>query len=215
MKSNALIFTTISILLFILIQDEHWLYGWDFLDMIFLTALLIGIDRKWNLKFFTILFVLALTNRETALFIPLWIFIDSISKKQFKITAYSIGLALVGIGAIYFLRENLFLGSCQGYIGMDATHPYGNHFWLKENLSSPLKTFPPWKPELSLIPAISIATILYFACQWKSLNTTNRSIVILMVSMAAIIFFTVVIHETRSWFVLIPFIIYLIHSKSK
>ena len=218
MKNRALIFTILSVLLFVLIQDEHWLLGWDFLDMIFLTLLLIGIDRKWNVFYFTGLFIVALFNRETALFIPLWMFLDAFSKKDRKKIGYSIVLAMIGIAVIYLLREN-FYGSYQFYkthsiyTGLDTTQAiYGNHFWLMENLSNPISTFPPWKSELSLIPLIMIVITGYFTLQWRSLNITNKNIVLLMISMVILIFTTAVIHETRTWFILIPYIIYLMQN---
>ncbi|MGD1047029.1 MAG: hypothetical protein ABR936_17130 [Bacteroidota bacterium] len=218
MNKQALIFVVISILLFVLIQDDHWLIGWDLLDLIFLTALLIGIDRKWGANYFSGLFIVSLFNRETALFIPLWMFLDAYSKKNRKMIAYSALLAMIGIVVICLLRENLFLGSSQVFegkqIGMDTTHPIGNYYWLGKNIASPFNTYPPWKPGLDLIPAIVIGTIGYFAFQWKSLNATNRNIVILMVAMAATIFTIAVIHESRQWLILMPFIIYLIRNEN-
>jgi hypothetical protein len=63
------------------------------------------------------------------------------------------------------------------------------------------------------VPAIVIATIGYFAFQWKELARVERCIVIFLAAMAGILFVTVVIHETRSWFITIPFIVYLIAQK--
>ena len=66
--------------MFLALQGARFLYGWDFLDMIILTTLLIFIDRKANIWAYIMLFTVAIFNRESALFIPVWLIIDGFRK---------------------------------------------------------------------------------------------------------------------------------------
>ena len=66
--------------MFLALQGARFLYGWDFLDLIILTTLLILIDRKVNIWGFVALFVVAIFNRESALFIPVWLIIDNFKR---------------------------------------------------------------------------------------------------------------------------------------
>ena len=61
------------------------LFGWDFLDIIILTILLILIDKKVNIWGYVVLFTVAIFNRESALFIPVWLIIDSFNNKKERI----------------------------------------------------------------------------------------------------------------------------------
>ena len=215
-RSLSMLF--LSITLFVLIQDERWLLGWDLLDMVFMTALLIGIDRKWNDIYFAGIFMVAIFNRETALFIPAWMMFDGLLTRSTSRKLISVALIAFGIGAIYILRETPFYYSNQVFngqvIGTDSSHINGNHFWLWDNLTHPFTTYPPWMYRLDLIPAIIVATVAYFAMQWNRQNTINKGVILLLASMVAVIVSTVVIHETRCWFITLPFILYLIEKSS-
>ena len=202
MKFNAIIVVIISTLLFILIQDEHWLLGWDFLDIIFMTILLIGIDRKWNARYFTGLFIIALFNRESALYIPLYMLIDSTMNKRYKLAVYSFVLIFIGFAAIYLLRER-FISSCQPYIGLDGSNMdyiHGGSFkWFLFNISNLFYTYPPWKISFDIVPA----AIIYIATMVKR-DAIGIMIWIIIIS----IFYFGAIHEVRMYLILLPLFIY-------
>jgi hypothetical protein len=211
--SKAMLYVTISVLAFVLIQDYRFLYGWDLPDAIFFTALLIGIDRKWGAAYYTALFAVAFLNRESSFFVPAWMFMDAISKRRFGLVAYSVALSVVGMAGVYFLREHFFITSYHSYVGSDTVHStFANQFWLQENVLNFFHTWSPWSrwmPSIDLIPAMMLSAVGYFVWKWWSLSGNEKNIVLLCSLMVATIFCFSVIHETRAWLMLIPFLVYL------
>lgn len=199
----------LSVLLMILVQHPDWLYGWDILDFLFMTLMLIGIDRKLGLGYFTFLFALAISNRESALFIPLWILIDAIQKKSVRgIVSAGVMMAL-GVGLVFYLRQS-FIMSGLDYAGFDSAHKdFGNWFVLFENLQHPFETFAPWKPSLSLVPAAVVGSFIYLTFGWKRSSVTEKKIIVFCISIIFSIYSFMYIHETRGWIILLPFLIYL------
>lgn len=213
---KALLYVAISVLAFLLLQDEYWLYGWDLPEAIIFTALVIGIDRNRGIAFFTALFAVAFLNRESSLFILAWVFFNAISKKNYRIALYSVALFATGIAGICLLREHLFIASYQQYVGNDPAHlTFGNHFWYRENVINFFHTWPPWKPSIDLIPAMMVFAVGYFVWRWTSLNRSEKDIVLVCCLMVASIFCFTVIHETRVWLMLIPFLLYLFEEMSE
>lgn len=73
----SVLVTALFALGFLLLQDKKYLFIWDVIDMMVFTLLIYGALRKWPVSFFAGLFVVALPNREVALFIPLYLIISA------------------------------------------------------------------------------------------------------------------------------------------
>ena len=58
---------------FVLLQDDRWLQAWDFYDLLFFVCLAYAIHRRLEARRVVPLFLVMLLNRETALFVPLWL----------------------------------------------------------------------------------------------------------------------------------------------
>jgi hypothetical protein len=120
-------------LLVLLFQHPGYLYAWDLFG--------IGIVQQRGGMYFTALFAVAILNRESALFIPVWMGIDALfrttnAKRSIGKALYAFGLLAAGIVLVTYLREALFLGSHMSQIGMDESHRIvGNHLYLRDNIN--------------------------------------------------------------------------------
>lgn len=187
--------------MFLALQGARFLYGWDFLDLIIITTLLIFIDRKVNLWAYIVLFIVTIFNRESALFIPIWLIIDGFRKKEML---YGIIMLVVGFCAISLMRTGLFITSLYPSVGLDETHKdIGNSILLGKNIRYFFQHYDSWNMgDFAYIPALMVGSVLL--C-WKA----DKKLLLLTAFVILTILVFGCIHETRVWFVLIPFIIYL------
>jgi len=77
-NQSALLALTVFVACFALILSPPWLYSWDLIDVIvfilFVHLVLAGMSLPW----FIGLFAVAILNRDSALFVPLWLVLDPI-----------------------------------------------------------------------------------------------------------------------------------------
>lgn len=204
-SKKALIYTFIFALAFLLFQDNTWLYGWDFINVLVTILVLIGIDNKSPITYFVLLYVAALFNHESALYIPAWLFLSYLPHDKKK-AIYSLLLLLAGAILIFYLRLILFKGSCRSYIGMDLNHRIGNHFYLLKNISHPFIKYMGDK-YFDLVPTVVLAAHIYSLRYWK--NKKLRDVLIYSGIMLTAGFIFGNIHETRIWLPIIPALLYL------
>jgi hypothetical protein len=209
-NKKAWIMTLIFSLAFLLSQSQIWLYGWDFLNVVITILVLIGIDNDIGEWYFICVFILAIFNSESALYIPLWLFISALPYNKKK-AFYSLFLLAIGAGLLYYLRLTLFNGSIINSIGLDNNHKLlGNHVYLLMNLKYPF-TFPltdtinAW--HYDFIPAVVVTSYLFCLRQWK--NIKYRNVLIYAGIMILACFTFGYIHETRIWLPVIPALLYL------
>ena len=181
--------------MFLALQGQ-FIYGWDFLDIIILTTLLILIDKKVNIWGFVALFTVAIFNRESALFIPVYLII----KKEIVV---GIIMLIAGYVAITLMRD-MFITSLYPSVGLDESHKnIGNSILFGKNITYFFRHYDSWNMgKFAYIPALMVGSI---ALNWKA----DRRILLLTSFIVLTILIFGCIHETRVWFVTIPFIIYL------
>lgn len=203
--TKDVISTLLFVMLFVLLQDSRWLIAWDMLDVIFITIMLMFYVKKLPGKYYAVLFAVAIFNRESALFIPLFLMIDAfINKKSF---ALPFTLMAAGVIIVLLLREQ-FITSTQSYIGLDsANEQFGNHYYLADNLKSFFREWMPKDKQLSFIPGILFTTIIY-------LFNKNKLLSVWMMLVFIITMLVGVIHETRVWLIIVPVIILAFRSES-
>lgn len=213
-NNKAWIMTFVFALAFLLCQDQTWLYGWDFLNVAITVLLLIGIDNDLSMWYFICLYTVAIFNHESAVYIPIWMFISALPGNKKK-AVISFLLLLIGIGLIYYLRLTLFKGSIQNNIGLDKTHKLlGNHFYLLLNLNY-IFTYPftevlkGW--HFDFIPAFVVVSYLFCIRYWK--NKKFRNVLIYSGIMISACFTFGYIHETRIWLPIIPALLYMYKEK--
>ena len=183
---------------------QSWIYGWDVLDIFMIVLLLIGTKNKLGLRYYSVLFLVFIFNRESALYIPAYLIIVTYFEKEHRIGRFLCAISMLAVGflIIYKLRDN-FISSCQSYIGLDRdgfeyAHG-GNITFLLNNIKNLFYTFPPWERVFDVIP---------FATLCLALTVKRNAIGILIWTIIASIFCFAVIHETRTYLLLVPLFIY-------
>ena len=112
-------------------------------------------------------------------------------------------MLLVGYVAIDLMRD-MFIASLYPSVGLDEGHKaVGNSILFTKNIKYFFQHYDSWNMgDFAYIPALIVSSILL--C-WQA----NKKILLLTGFIVLTILVFGCIHETRVWFVTIPFIIYL------
>ena len=111
-------------------------------------------------------------------------------------------MLLVGYVAIDLMRD-IFITSLYPSVGLDEGHKaIGNSILFTKNIKYFFQHYDSWDNSFAYIPALCVSACLF--C-WRA----NKKILLLTLFIVITILVFGCIHETRVWFVTIPFIIYL------
>ena len=211
--NNALAVIFIYSLLFLLVQHK-WLYTWDSIDAIIFTLFAYGIIQEKSLRYFLLIFFIELLNRESALFIALYIVIDSFhfepSKLQLNLrskTKLVVGFFLIVFGIVYtqFIRHYLFVSRSNNM--PDTSHELiGNHIYVFKNIKYLfLYNF----LSIDIINSVFfIGTLAYLIYRARSYTAAQiKALLIYCVIMANILIFGL-INESRVYIEVLPFLIF-------
>lgn len=190
-------------------------YVWDQIDMLVFTLFAYGIVAAKPMPFHLVLFGVALLNRESALFIAVYIALSGISlgiaPPTFRVVLPSrivFGALLVAAGALYthFVRHALFVGRLDGT--MDEVHAaIGNHVYLVENLQRIFgSNFTTTHFAVSI--TLLVGLVLLFRKLPSLRDADIKAALILLFMLAQTIVFGSV-NETRLYFITIPFVLLL------
>jgi hypothetical protein len=203
----------------------NWLYLWDFIDIVIFTLLIYGALTQQRNGYFLVLFVVAILNRESGLFIALWLILDALIEKKdsscFRIhiklrdpyrLIWGILLLIGGVFLIEYLREVMLIKSVASEVEATSIE-VGRHVHIRfftnlklifiQNFSNPtfLLNF--------LIDILVIGLPIWVIIRLKSSSDVWFKIAfIFLIIYSAIIIFGFV-NETRVYNILIPFIIFL------
>jgi len=205
-------------LLFVALQDKYWLYLWDFADMIFFLLLVYGIFRNFGAVFFICLFTAALLNREDALFICLWLVIDSFTvtaeggRRRFRVNGakLALGICLAAAGTAYtkFIRDRLFIVSMLPRVGMDAKNAvFGQHFKLIYNLKY-IAGFRFFDKFDFITPLAATVPAAYFLFKLRLRQREMKVAALFFCMLISVLTFGRA-SETRVFFILIPVMLFL------
>jgi hypothetical protein len=212
-------------LCFLAFQDKSWFYLWDLMDVIIFLVFAYSIFRNLSMRYFVCLFIISLLNKEDALFISLWMIIDSfkydnnssknIQTKSLKINYYrlSLGILLMISGMFYtkLVRDSLFVKSMIPGVGLDSYHAtIGEHFRIFANIKY-LTDFTYLKDENIVVPLLPFLLIIPLVYVLYKLRPDEYliKVMILFFCMLLLIFMFGSIGETRVFFILIPFVLIL------
>lgn len=135
----------VYIALFLLVQDKES-FSWDYFDLLFFTLFswMVFSGQPW--RYFLLLFPLALLNRESALFMAVYLLLDGVQivwigsriqvHKRSMVHMVLGGVFMVG-GLLFveWLRGVNFVTSFYSVNGLDLSHRwFGNHFQLLTNI---------------------------------------------------------------------------------
>ena len=206
--------------LLIAFQDYWWLFTWDYIDVLVFSIFIYGVSQGVSLPFFGVLFLVGILNRESGLFIALWLVIDAFnfrpdrqSKFNFKLEfvdkrklLLGILLLLGGIVYIQLVRDYRFTETAANIGDGLAPKTLGNHIVLGENIWNLLAA------NLISINIINTFFILglpiYFYSNRSKFNELISKCVLLFACILGAIFTFGVINETRIFFILIPFLLF-------
>lgn len=145
---------------FVLLQDDYWLMIWDLYDVLFFTCLAYAIFRRLTVRQVIPLFLLMLLNRETALFVPLWLMIRGYLDRDRRTMVIATLMGLVGVVVTAAWRLP--------YMGRTGLpHVGGNHFRPTANWRILMNG----NNEAWLSVALSVAVILL---AWRTIRVTVR-----------------------------------------
>ncbi|HCK66563.1 MAG TPA: hypothetical protein DHW49_09875 [Anaerolineae bacterium] len=198
--------------------QEYSFYSWDNIDAVLFMFFVWGILRSVSPLLFIPLFLVSIFNRESALFIGIYLIIDAfnieinkskrinIQLKSVKELILGIILLILGIAYTNLIRELLFISRANGF--PDEQHMIlGNHFNLEKNLFDLFyENFISMHSANSLFIFGSIGYLLYFVRQYS--QPQLKAFIIFICLVLNILVFGI-IHETRLYVVLLPFLIFL------
>lgn len=216
---NSMVWVILYSIAFIWVQDV-WFYTWDSIDAIVFTFFAWGILQAKPTYFFIFLFIIGIFNRESALFIALYIALDSFHlspiKPRFFLTSklkFITGsfLFLSGIAYTKIVRDYLFISKTNGMD--DKSHELiGNHIYITQNLRD---LFFDNIFSINIINSLFLIGATIYLIYFIRLYTDAqiKALIIYCVILSNIIIFGL-INEARMYIVLFPFIIFLVISKN-
>lgn len=191
-------------------QDYRFLYSWDLISLLVFTLLAYGIFTRARTRFFVVLFLAALLNREDAILIAFWLIIDSfvyareaILKVRLKHPVNALlGALLAGFGLFYvkYIRSALSADK-----DASANILMGNQFELFISLK---RLF--YENLFNLNIVVTLFVALAFLCFYRNrdkLTGHNAKIAAFVFIMFAFTLTFGVLNETRVWFPFIPFLL--------
>lgn len=199
--------------LFLALQDTSSLYLWDYIELPINLLFAYGVFRGLRLRFFVTLFLVGLLNRESALFIPLWLILDAwrparalASPRRFRVLQAVLGAALVaaGIGFTSWLRTRLYHGVEGGaYQGIA-----GQQLRLADNWKALHEGDSGW--------LMAVLFVSFLGWTWtlaRRAQTPQRGVIGLLIGLMALsnLLFGL-LGEPRVWIPLIPFALFLWQS---
>lgn len=198
---------------FIVLQ-HYWFYAWDALDLVLFTLFAFGILQRQKTSYFIVLFIVAIFNRESALFIALFLIVDAFSLSVRPLSIKLVNYAKLGLGAVLIfagmayikaIRHALFISKPDG--NPDTEHEtIGNHFQLWQNLEDFCTNF---SNAQFVISIALVGSIYYFAKHIRTYTESELKCFIMMMALIANIMLFGLINETRMHFILLPFALFL------
>lgn len=209
--------------IFLLVQDTYWIYLWDYLDVLFFSFFLYGIlSRRGNL-YFAVLFFLALLNRESALFIPLWMVLDAFVLREGRRwiiprlrdrVRLLLGAGMLVLGqALILMVRNLLLVR-ETLAASDPEFAAQRPFQLKANLQGLLHLLksvqnPSWGDLAGVFGLVYLVAIVFplFATR----RGDDLQVKVSLTALAALLMIGLVglVFESRIYSMFIPFALFL------
>jgi hypothetical protein len=210
---------------FAFLLNRPWLYSWDYYGFIIfsLFVFLVLTTREWY--WFTALFAIAVFNRESALFIAFWTFLDPIFRFvsdryfsserapfEWRLCVSGLICMPVGVAVITFLRKHLLIRE----VGPELFNidPPGSGFFqyhLIENLDAIRRSFEGFHAGIPFLYPIFYLTLLILLVlltlkDWRRLAALSAVYFLMLISILSIgIFF-----ETRLYIEMLPIVVFLL-----
>lgn len=197
-----------NFVMFLAFQDQFHLCDWDIVDLTTMFLFAYGVFTNASTRFLFIVFLIELFNRESALYISVWICVSAFIGKR-DVRQFSIG-ALMSVGGflcIHWLRSTLLRYDAPS--GAPGIHTVaGQSIQLATNLHVLLTPM----TANHIVPVIAICGILYCCVKFYLSVPSVRSAAIigLVLVMLGSIIAIGLVAETRVWFQFIPFVLFML-----
>jgi hypothetical protein len=214
---GVLSFTALN-LGFALLLSNPYLYAWDFIDIIVFFIFVHFIVAEKPYPWFVMLFLVAILNRESALFIAFWLLINPVarglvskwlgypkSRLEWQPMVVGVLCMVAGIALVETLRSALMIEE----VGVRQLH-MGDHYhsqarlnrWLLINYFTEFSPNMPFVVPIFLVGTIASAVLL--GLQWPRHLLGLSMTSLLMIAVLLVIGF---LPETRIYLELLPFIV--------
>ena len=195
-RRRSVILTGIGVAAFVALQDRTWLEIWDYTDILVFTIFSYGIITHKSSWYFISLFCVAIFNRESALFIGLWIALGSFNNQKLDIKKLVVAGTIFCLGYAYlsFIRHG---------------HAGGNSFMMPTNIRFLVISFTHPTPSLdflSFLLFLFIGRYLWEQRQAMGELAVKISILVGFMLMSILVFGYII--ETRVFFSLIPILLF-------
>ncbi len=198
-----------------LVLQFYWYHTWDIVDLIVFSLFADGILRSRSTTYFLLLFLFGIANRESALFIPLYL---SLRGFEFGSGRWLPGLVstprvvtgallvLLGAAAILVVRQLLFRHVTPG---MDevANDVLGNEIHLTNNLTNLVVTN--LRSVNFIYTLFVLGPLVYFGVRFAQLADPRAKCFVMCLALVANIMVFGIVVETRMLFVLLPMYLFL------
>lgn len=165
-KLLGLLVVVCSALIWLMAQHNSS-YVWDFTEAACLLALAYFATRQTPLAWMLVLFVVAAFNRESAVFIGLYLVACGVMLRIYKrpharaTVAWGVGMGMVSVALTEVLRKTLFSYSTVTGVGDDAAHTlFENHINAAENLRTLSVLFHQGGPLLFMLAMYTLILLL-------------------------------------------------------
>lgn len=192
-----------------------WLYVWDLIGLnIFLVFIYFVVTRKgW--KSFLILFLLAVLNRESALFIALWMVLNPLCRFFLK-DSEDIDWPMIGSGILSLISGGLLIKYLRSALLVKELGPEmfnspdlaGKfiHFKLSENIEFIKSAFLGFGENMDIVIPVFILSFIFLGFS-LAIRFPRRFMALALINAALIgsLLFFAVVYEVRIYLELIPF----------
>ncbi len=194
-------------------------YPWDYVDVTVFTLFLAGVFRGAGDRYFSLLFLPALFNRESALFIPLWMALDattlleggrlnlfSLRLRRPRRFLLGIGLLTAGAATILFLRHALLVREMVFQTNPEFARK--GTFRLLGNLKFLVTQWFDWSPQLNgLTCLLCVGVPASVALYWKRMDDLLRNLSAVLLAMLGSVLLLGMFWERRLLLMLVPFLV--------
>lgn len=214
-------YTVFFILGFIFLQDQQWIYLWDYLDIVVFTVFLYGVVKQKRDVFFVGLFAPAMLNKESGLFIAVWLVLDSLLEwpegagavlalrwRSGKRLRWGLALTALGVAWVYATRHWLLVKEIA--LAANPNFAAQRPFHLAANLWSVfLNLTHPSLHELNLLnPGIPLAFLAaIYALRKKPSDLALKLSLLVAIIFASLLLYSL-LNEIRIYNVLLPFALF-------
>ena len=213
--ATSLAWVAVQSFLFLTFLDPAWYYPWDVYDALVFTLLPYLAISGASTFGFVLLFLVALLNRESALFVGCYLVIASLRPHPGSFLPgigdrrrAGLGIAAIALGAafVHLVRRALFVARATDMGGVEPPW-FGNHVNLSRNLSDLLLPGPSGEAiTITLWVLGSVAWVLFAARRLARPYANLAALYVLM--MASIVLFGLV-RETRMYGMLFPIFLFV------